>query len=38
MIRTERYKYVTLRNEPVEQLFDMKEDPSVRAQPRRMEN
>jgi len=27
MVRTERYKYVTYLNDPVEQLFDMDEDP-----------
>ena len=27
MIRTERYKYVKYRGDPVEQLFDMKADP-----------
>jgi len=27
MVRTEGYKYITYRNEPVDQLFDMKNDP-----------
>jgi len=27
MIRTERYKYVAFKNDPVEQLFDMQNDP-----------
>ena len=27
MIRSERYKYITYKNDPVEQLFDMKSDP-----------
>lgn len=27
MVRTERYKYITYKDDPVEQLFDMKDDP-----------